>query len=375
MTSKEAKDLLGKYEQGLCNAEELAWIESWYIHLNEDKELALGADDLDASETRMMRALNIERTRTVPLWKKLSVAASILLVSTFSFYFLKHKDVGQDNFPNQALKASIQPGGNKAVLILADGREIDLEEIAKGEFTQLSGVTITKKASGEIIYDVNSEQDAADAQSDYHTVATPRGGTYQVLLEDGSKVWLNAASSIKFPSAFASSERIVELKGEAYFEIAKNSSRPFTVKVEGQSIRVLGTKFNVNSYTDENELTTTLLEGSVRVSNQVGNVVLKAGEQSQGTLNQAIKLREVETSEFLAWKDGMFSFHRTDLQTVLRQFERWYNIDVTFEKDVPDIFFTGKIYRNLNLDEALNSLTFLGVRFKIENRKVTVLSK
>lgn len=375
MTSKEAKDLLSKYEQGLCNAEELAWIETWYIHLNENKGLALSSDDLDVSETRMMRALNIDESRTVPLWKKVAVAASILLVSTFGLYLLQHKDALQGTLPNQAYRTSIQPGGNKAVLILADGREINLEETAKGKLAQVSGVTIIKKASGEIIYDVNGAKDAADAQNNYHTIATPRGGTYQVLLEDGSKVWLNAASSIKFPSAFAPSERIVELKGEAYFEIAKNSSRPFTVKVEGQSIRVLGTKFNVNSYEDENELATTLLEGSVRVSNQVGNVVLKAGEQSQSTLNQTIRLREVETAEFLAWKDGMFNFHRTDLQTVLRQFERWYNIDVTFEKDVPDIFFTGKIYRNLNLDDALNNLTFLGVRFKIENRKVTVLSK
>jgi transmembrane sensor len=374
MTRKEAEDLLGKYEQGLCNAEELAWIETWYIHLNEDKELTLSLADLDLSEAKAMRTLNIQERRTVPLWKKVAVAASLLLLTSFSYYFLQRKEALEIN-PTPLAHSIIQPGGNKAVLILADGREINLEETAKGKLAEVAGVTITKKASGEIIYDATSAQDPTIAQSSYHTIATPRGGIYQVLLADGSKVWLNAASSIKFPSSFSATERTVELKGEAYFEIAKNPTRPFTVKVEGQSIQVLGTKFNVNSYTDEGKLTTTLLEGSVRLSNQVGNAVLKPGEQAQSTTNQKIKLTEVETAEFLAWKDGMFNFHRADLHAVLRQFERWYNIDVKFEKDVPDISFTGKIYRNLNLDDALNNLTFLGVKFKIENRNVTVLAK
>ncbi len=375
MTRKEAEALLTKYEQGLCNAEELAWIETWYIHLNEDKELDLRSADLDKSESRMMQVLNIQERHTIPLWKKVAVAASILLVSTFSYYFLQRKEVLYETNPTNLAHTVIQPGGNKAVLTLADGREINLEETAKGTLAEVAGVKIIKKASGEVIYNVNGTNDITAAKNSYHTIATPRGGTYQVLLEDGSKVWLNAASSIKFPSSFSATERIVELKGEAYFEIAKNRTRPFTVKVAGQSIQVLGTKFNANSYPNEAKLATTLLEGSVRLSNQLENVVLKPGEQSQSTIDEKIKLRTVETAAFLAWKDGMFSFQRADLQTVLRQFERWYNIDVKFEKDVPEIFFTGKIYRNLNLDDALNNLTFLGVRFKIENRNVTVLAK
>ncbi|SFH12303.1 FecR family protein [Pedobacter insulae] len=375
MTSKEAKNLLSKYEQGLCNAEEVAWIETWYIQLNEDKQLNLSSDDLDRSEARMMRALNIQEKPTVTLWKKVAVAASVLVVSTLTCYFLAPRAFLQDSNPTQMVNKTIKPGGNKAVLILADGREINLEETASGKLAEVSGVTIIKKTSGEIIYDLKSAEDVGDSKTRYHTIATPRGGTYRVLLEDGSKVWLNAASSIRFPASFSQAERIVELKGEAYFEIAKNPVRPFTVKVEGQSIQVLGTKFNVNGYLNEAELATTLLEGSVRVSNQVGNVILKPGQQSQSTINEKIKLREVAPEEFLAWKDGMFNFNRADLQTVLHQFERWYNINVKFEKNVPEIFFTGKIYRNLNLDDALNNLTFLGVRFKIENRNVTVLSK
>ncbi|MFA6275396.1 MAG: FecR domain-containing protein [Pedobacter sp.] len=375
MTRKETEDLFNKYEQGLCNAEELAWIETWYIHLNEDKEIDLRSADLEASELRMMQALHIKQTPSVPLWKKVAVAASIVLVSSVSYYFLQRKEVLNEASPVQMANLKIPPGGNKAILTLADGRRINLEEKADGKLAEESGVKIIKKASGEIIYDVSHATNVTAAQRSYHTIETPRGGTYQVLLEDGSKVWLNAASSIKFPSSFSSAERIVELKGEAYFEVAKNPARPFTVKVEGQSIQVLGTKFNVNSYRDEAKLVTTLLEGSVRMSNLIENVVLKPGEQSQSTINQKIELRKVETEEFLAWKEGMFSFQRANLQTVLRQFERWYNIDVKFEKNAPDIFFTGKIYRNLNLDEALNNLTFLGVRFKIQNRNVTVLSK
>lgn len=375
MTRKEAIDLLNKYEQGLCNAEELAWIETWYINFNEDKGIDLSSNDIELSESRMMQALNIQEKRTIPLWKKVAVAASILLVSTFSYYFLQHKEVVSGVNGTHLANSVIPAGGNKAILILGDGREINLEETAKGKLAEVSGITIIKKASGELIYDVSNAKDVIADQNSYHTIATPRGGTYQVLLEDGSKVWLNAASSIKFPSSFSGNERIVELKGEAYFEVAKNPARPFTVKVEGQSIQVLGTKFNVNSYTDETKLATTLLEGSVRVANQIGEVVLKPGQQSQSKINQKIRLEDVETDEFLAWKDGMFNFNRADLQTVLRQFERWYNINVKFEKDVPEIFFTGKIYRNLNLNDALNNLTFLGVKFKIENRNVTVLAK
>ncbi len=374
MTSKEVEDLLSKYERGLCSEEEIAWIETWYIQLNEDKELGLRLADIEASESRMMRSLTIQESRSVPLWKKVSVAASVLLVAALGYYALQRKELSQDVNHANVVEA-IQPGGNNAVLILADGRQINLEETAKGKLAEESGVSIIKKASGEIVYDMQGTKNTTAARSAYNTIATPRGGTYQVLLEDGSKVWLNAASSIKFPSVFAATERTVELQGEAYFEIAKNSARPFTVKAQGQSIQVLGTKFNVNSYADEAKLTTTLLEGSVKVANQVGNLLLKPGQQSQSTIHQKITMKEVEANEFLAWKDGMFSFHRADLQTVLRQFERWYNIEVAFEQDVPEIFFTGKIYRNLNLDEALSNLTFLGVRFKIENRNVTVLSK
>lgn len=374
MTRKEAIDLLNKYEQGLCNAEELAWIETWYINFNEDKGIDLSSNDIELSESRMMQALNIQEKRTIPLWKKVAVAASILLVSTFSYYFLQHKEVVSGVNGTHLASSVIPAGGNKAILILGDGREINLEETAKGNVSEVSDVTVIKTASGEIVYQVNSAKNVSIAQNSYHTIATPRGGTFQVLLEDGTKVWLNAASSIKFPAAFSPSERTVELNGEAYFEVAKNPNQPFTVKVDGQTIQVLGTKFNINSYTNETRVETTLLEGSVKVSNQIQNLILKPGEQSKST-NSKLELRKVNTADFLAWKDGMFSFHRADLKTVLRQFERWYNIDVEFEEDIPDLFFTGKIYRNLNLDDALNNLTFLGVRFKIENRNLTVLSK
>jgi ferric-dicitrate binding protein FerR (iron transport regulator) len=374
MTKQEAQELLSKYEQGICSAEEVAWIETWYINFNESKELDLRIEDLDGAETRMMRALSIYESRTFPLWKKVTVAASILLVSVLGYYTLQRNTSLLGDATDSIANTKIHPGVNKAVLILADGSEIDLEEAANGKLDEVPDVTIIKKASGEIIYQVKNAKNEIAGQQRYHTIATPRGGTYQVLLEDGSRIWLNAASSIKFPTSFLPDERIVELKGEAYFEIAKNSKRPFTVRLDGQSVQVLGTKFNVNSYPDESRVATTLLEGSVKVVNQVTNVILKPGEQSQST-NSKVEVEEVNTGDFLAWKNGMFSFHRADLRTVLRQFERWYNIDVKFESDVPDIFFTGKIYRNLNLDDALNNLTFLGVKFKIENQKVTVLSE
>lgn len=374
MTRKEAENLLSKYERGLCNEEEIAWIETWYIQLNEAKTLNLDSAAIEAAEARMMRALNIHDKPTVALWKKVAVAASIIILSGLGIYFFQLKEV--TNQPAQAnLSDVIKPGGNKAVLILGDGRKINLEETATGKLAEEFGVNIIKKASGEIVYDMRGTKSAEVASKSVNTIATPRGGTYHVLLEDGSKVWLNAASSITFPASFEATERKVELQGEAYFEIAKNRTRPFIVKAGNQSIQVLGTKFNVNSYTNEPNLKTTLVEGSVKVSNQIGSLILKPGQQSQSTAYQKITLREVETEEFLAWKDGMFSFQRADLKTVMKQFERWYDIDVQFEDELPDMYFTGKIYRNLNLNEALNSLTFLGVKFKIQHRNVTVLSK
>ena len=372
MTEKEAKDLFSKYERGLCSEEEIAWMETWYIHLNEEKELDLELAAIEAAESSMMQRLKIQERRTIALWKKVAAAASIVLVSVLGLYFVRFK-VALENASEAKLVNTIQPGGNNAVLILADGRRINLEETAKGKLAEESGVSIIKKASGEIVYDMGGAK-ALLGQSSFNTIATPRGGTYQVLLEDGSKVWLNAESSIRFPSSFSPTERKVELKGEAYFEIAKNSARPFTVNVEGQSIQVLGTKFNVNGYTNEASLKTTLIEGSVKVSNPIANLILKPGQQAQSTANQKITFSEVDTEEFLAWKNGMFSFNRADLKTVMKQFERWYDINVKFEDNLPEMFFTGKIYRNLNLDEALSNLTFLGVKFKIQNRNVIVLS-
>ena len=211
----------------------------------------------------------------------------------------------------------------------------------------------------------------------YNTVSTPRGGQYEVILPDGTQVWLNAASSLKFPTAFIGKERNVELTGEAYFEVSKNKAMPFHVSAAGQVIEVLGTHFNVNAYTDETLLKTTLLEGSVKVNKGISFATLKPGQQSTINNNEitpVIKIAEVtDADEVMAWKDGKFYFNNADIKTVMRQIGRWYNVDIEYAGKIPgNDGFTGTFSRNMTASKALKILAFSGVDFKIEGRKIIV---
>ncbi len=373
MTNKDAEELLRKFEQGLCTEDEIALLESWYVAFNEESNLIISDDELVSAESRMMQALNLPMHKIIPMWSKIAVAASLVIVCACSYYFFS-----LSNHNNNAVSAKVQhigPGGNNAVLILEGGDRIDLEQSASGRLAQDAGIAIVKRESGKLEYDAGAGSVNQKGKAGFNTILTPRGGTYQVVLSDGSKVWLNSESSIKFPTCFIGTERHVELQGEAYFEVAKDASKPFIVKVDKQSVRVLGTTFNVNSYINEKVITTTLVEGAVKVSNNTNHLVLKAGQQAIAAADNKFLLKTVDVNEFLAWRNGMFSFNKANLETVMRQFERWYDIEVEFEANAPEISFTGKIYRNLNLNEALNNLSFLGVKFKTIDRRVTVLAK
>lgn len=321
------------------------------------------ADELDFNRSQQRRFL----------WPKAIAAAAavVLMVLSFGGYFyFQNKSVETEN--RLAVNThDVDPGGNKATLTLADGSTISLTDANNGELAKQSGVKISKSKNGELVYSVVASDATPLA---FNTISTPKGGIYQVNLPDGTKVWLNAASSIKFPTTFAQlSQRKVELEGEAYFEVAKNKKVPFVVSTSGQQVQVLGTHFNISSYSDEGELKTTLLEGSVKVV-AANTIVLKPGQQSNLKRNGSgdLKVSTANIAQVMAWKNGFFHFEKENLHEVMRQLSRWYDIEVIYEVDRHDDEFMGDIPRGIKLSEALKILSFEGTQFRIEGRKLIV---
>ncbi|HEY8916861.1 MAG TPA: FecR domain-containing protein, partial [Chitinophaga sp.] len=255
-------------------------------------------------------------------------------------------------------------------LTLADGSSITLDDAANGTLAS-QGNTRVIKLNGKLSYN------AADNSQPlgYNTIATPRGGQYQVELPDGSLVWLNAASSLRFPTAFTGKDRRVEIVGEAYFEIAKNAAMPFFVKVKNAEVQVLGTHFNIMAYDEEEIVRTTLLQGSVRFVSGSSNQLLAPGQQSQMERNGQVKIENsVDLSEVMAWKNGIFHFKSEDITTVMRQLSRWYDIDIVYQENEVNDRFNADIPRDTKLTDVLRVLELTGsVKFKTEGRKVIVM--
>lgn len=311
---------------------------------------------------------SIDEPRKVRLWSPISMAAvaclTILLSSLFYFINLKEKPQ-KDNYT-----ADIAPGKVGATLTLANGKHINLSTVAHGKIAKELGVDIIKTENGQVVYEI---QDGNGIVSNgINTLSTAKGEIYFLRLPDGSSVWLNAGTTLKFPASFSKLKtREVELDGEAFFEIIKDKTHPFIVKSAGQEVRVLGTHFNVNNYNDEHCTKTTLIEGSIQLKSGKGSPILKPGQQSLLTTKELI-VQNVNTEVVTSWKDGRFHFKDTELQDVLRQLSRWYNIDIAYKDGVPDIRFTGFIDRNYTLSEALEILKYLKVNFKVVDRTIEV---
>ncbi|WP_316816153.1 FecR family protein [Pedobacter nyackensis] len=290
-----------------------------------------------------------------------------------------------NNYPNVKFKDlaaelvshDIPPGGNKAVLTLADGKTITLNEAADGELVKVEGMVIRKTGQGQLVYEVVGN-DASAAAGSYNTISTPKGGTYQIILPDGTKVWLNAASKLKFPTSFVSlNERKVELSGEAYFEVTKDASQPFRVLTVKQEVQVLGTHFNISSYAEESAVKTTLFEGSVKVKNlqgvKEGHIILKPGQQS--IINEGvIKVTKADVDEVLAWKNGVFVFNDEPLESIMKKVSRWYDVEVIYEGVDKNKLFGGSVSRFDNVSKVLRQLELTGgVHFKIEEGRIIAM--
>jgi len=326
------------------------------------------------------------RPRFGPRWVA-AASVILLLAGGVLFWVMRGSRAAGPEMPGFADAGNVRgndlpPGGNKAVLTLANGSTIILDNRANGKIATQGTADVAKLDSGKLAYhsakaSAGREQ-SGKAHSDigllYNKVETPRGGQYEVVLQDGSRVWLNAASSIRFPTSFTGSDRKVEITGEAYFEIASVRGRPFHVVVGGMDIEVLGTHFNVNAYTDEAGVKTTLLEGKVKISTGGNSGILHPGEQLQVSGDNSMKLvKDVDMDEVVAWKNGFFQFNGADLPTMMRSIARWYDVQVRYEGTIPKVRASGMISRNTMASDILKVFQTSGFHFRIEGKTIIVM--
>lgn len=376
MNKQDIQKLFVKYKAGLCTAEEKALLEAWYLQY-EDKELQyLSENDRtnDLLEIRESLFDNHKRGRSVPLFMKVAAVAAILLLVSVEAWILLKKESSSSQIVKNEIRDDIQPGTNKAVLKLADGSIIDLNEINKGKIANETGIVITKVDDGKLLYTITGNNMAIPQSLSFNTIETPRGGQYQVELPDGTKVWLNAVSSLRFPTSFPDDERVVQLTGEAYFEVA-HDKKPFRVMSNNQRVEVLGTRFNINSYLDNQVIKTTLLEGSVRVSNLTSkNSNLLIPGQQASVSEHDTKISTVDLDESIAWKNGYFIFENEKITSIMKKISRWYDVEVVYEGKITDNDFNGSVSRFDNISKVLDVLELTrSVHFKLQGRRITVM--
>lgn len=383
---KNLNRIIERYVVGKATEDEIRFVEAYYQHLEKGEDVleTLEKEELDALVEKNYQAtlLNIQQRknskRVFPLYK---YAAAVLILIGFAsgfWYFTKDHTVIKIQTVANNQPLDVLPGVDKAILTLADGSKIVLDNGENEMLVEKSGLTISKTKDGQLVYKVSNVESKGTTVA-YNTIETAKGNQYQILLPDGTKVWLNAASSLKYPEIFRGSERKVMLTGEAYFEVAKNKNMPFKVESNHQNVEVLGTHFNINSYMDDQTIKTTLIEGSIKVSNANYAKTLKPGEQSvinNFGLGNILITNNIETEDEVAWKNGLFRFNNAGLKSILGQLERWYDIKIDYQS-VPNKRYNGMVPRKAKLSEVLNMLELTGnISFKIEEgRNLKVLPK
>lgn len=304
--------------------------------------------------------------------KAYAVAATLLALLATGILYFTHNNKPAYAPIATATTHSVSPGGNKAILTLADGSQIPLDSADNGAIAHQGNVQVIKLNNGQLSYKADHTSNTPGNELHYNSLMTPRGGQFMIILPDGSKVWLNAATSLRYPTAFSGNSREVQLTGEAYFEIAPNARMPFIVKVSNMEVKVLGTHFNIMSYPDENNIQTTLLEGAVQVQHNATALRLHPGQQAYLQGNNMTVKKNVDVDEIVAWKNGYFHFNHESLPGVMRQISRWYDVEVIYETDIPEREFGGKIERNSSLNDVLKILELSNVHYKIKDRKIII---
>ncbi len=382
--------LIEKYQSGSISSEEMQELNHWYHSFNDSKaEITLTTELAEEEFSAFIKnkiLASIAQEDSRPFWVRhrrwVIPAAAAVFAVILGTYFLTQTSASKAAPPETETAVTpapqdLAPGGDKALLTLEDGSVIVLDSASKGIISLQDNIKVVKLANGEVVYEINGRQLSAAQEIAYNTISTPRGGQYQVTLSDGSKVWLNAASSIRFPVVFTGDERTVEITGEAYLEVAKNSAMPFRAKAGDSEIEVLGTHFNVNAYDNETAIRTTLLEGRVKVHAPDKTVkTLSPGQQSAIHRSGKVQvINNADTEEALAWINGRFQYNSTDIGAILRQIERWYDVDVEYRGKV-NMRFTGQLNRSLFASKVLEKLALTDeVSFKIDGRKIIVSPK
>jgi transmembrane sensor len=380
MNKQRINHLLQKYLDGSLDDNEK--VELLQLYRSISSQPAEYPDDKDIVKERMLLRLQEEikplKTRNWFLKHWTIAAAAAVVVMTTTFLLVNRQRKSTNTMAHQSTRKEIVlPGTNVATLTLSNGKKILLNGSNKGRLAIQGNTIITKNAAGQISYDAANSPATNNAQIVYNTITTPKGGQYQIILPDGSKVWLNAASSLTYPIVFKGRERHVDLQGEAYFEIFKNKKMPFTVTAENATIKVLGTHFNVMAYENEPSVNTTLLEGSIALKVKNTCLTMVPGQQTAANrLSNDVKIYAVDVEDAIAWKNGYFSFKKEELLTAMNKIARWYNVDVGFKGNISHKRLWGTVSRTANISELLDYLELTGIaKFQIDGRRVTVICK
>ena len=361
MKKKDANDLLERYRAGNCSAEELRLLRNWFDTLEEEEKAAFSPADLKAVSDEMWQAVQMQRRKPGRLRRIGYIAAAaviaVMVVVIVAMRLFLTKELDEPDIARELKKNSTAPAvadAQQATLTLADGTTIILNDAKNGAIAEQTGVSISKTADGELVYTVTAN--AAAAGNAWNTIATPRGGQYKVSLPDGSVVWLNAESSLRYPPVFSGSERKVILSGEAYFDVSAHKSMPFVVETSKQQLTVLGTQFNINAYPENNQSITTLLTGSVRVAlaDSTGTATLKPGQQS--LINQTIKVVQTDPSDAIAWKSGFLLLENEDFPAIMKRIARRYDLEIVYHTKASGLQIGGRISMNRPVEEVLQAL-------------------
>ena len=376
---QQEEALLQRYLEGKCTPEEVVTLMQWLEktdshrsllhHMQQEFQRSMATQPeispvlSDRIEARLLQDISPEKIVKMKIYRRWIAAAAVLafLIAGSTLFLLKNKEIPVTPI---VAKQDVAPGTDKAVLTLANGSTVTLDSAGNQVIRQ--GATVVHQKNGQLQYDTESNTTAVG----YNILTVPRGGQFHVVLPDGSKVWLNAASSLKYPTAFTGNERLVELQGQGYFEVVKNAQQPFIVKVDEMTVKVLGTSFDVMAYKDEKAINTTLIEGAVKVNDQL----LKPGQQaSLDNANGCMYLiNDADIQQVIAWKTGFFEFDNAKLADIMRQVSRWYDIDITYNTNTEPKLFGGRISRNLPLSEILHMLEANGAKFNMKGRSLSI---
>lgn len=381
---KRYRELAQKWLDGTITSAEKQEFAAWY---NADQDAPVDipsefTENEDVLRERILDKINSQIFNQRPgqgkktmLWVA-SIAASLVMMfiaAAIHFHLKKHRSHSfAAGFHKKHKVIDVAPGGDKAMLTLSDGSKVVLNDAKDGVIANQGFTKLNKTNAGQLVYEADLSSKAVAIV--YNTITTPKGGQFRIVLSDGTKVWLNAASSITFPTTFSPKERKVTITGEVYFEVAKNKQVPFRVVSGKQEVEDMGTCFDIKAYDDERSISTTLVEGAVKISSGQQSALLVPGQQANISNEGSgpINVKTVNTETVLAWKNGNFEFESEELHAIMRQVARWYDIKVVYDSNVKPRRFTASVPRNVNLSKLLEMLKFMGVNFKIDGQTVVV---